>query len=437
MRRNNGKKLCIFLCAAVLVAAAVALSGALKRETAPCVPLFPDKAGSFSVLAAGSAEQDTAAVFSGTDSSILLRCNAEGVQARADLSVPLDWAAVWDNARVLKSDAAVFTYDPSTLQEVSQTDLPWPADDVLAFSMDQNGAMYAVLSQSRNCLQIHLQDGTEAVETLPGEIDGVCPCPQGVWVWANGELRAVSGLETRSFPWPCAPLAAFGQTAFLDRDGLFCTCGEDEIFPLFRCEHALYEGPYSCVDPEGCLLTADGAAVLRFRQDGQLIERCELEAAPDAVSTNGAIFHKDGEFCFSPFSFVPQASETPAPTPSETPPLRLENDYIVLPCGATVQELRDLIKPEAAEIRDRAGRLLTTGTLATGMTANDWVIVVEGDVNGSGTITGSDLHEAILLCIGQQQQLTPQLRAADLNDDGVLDTHDLLMLSKLIEQMKP
>lgn len=439
MRGHHWKRLCVFLCAAFLfLAAVVALSGALKSESAPAVPLLADEDGALSVLAAGSVGTDTAVVFTEGDSAILLRCNSEGVQARADLPFPLDWAAVWEGTLLLKSGETVFTYDPFDLRELSNTPLPWPVDDVHLFSVDQTGVMYAILAESRNCLQIHLPDGTETVETLPGELEVLCSCPQGVWVWAEGSLRAVSGTETQRFVWPSAPLAAFGQAAFLDHDGLFCICKDGEVLPQFRCEHALYEGPCSCVDSEGCLLTADNAAVLRFGPDGQSVERCELPAAPVAVTAAGAVVRKDGAFCFSAFSFAPQADETPVPTPAETAetaPLQLENEYLILPCGTTVQELRELIQPETAEIRDRAGRLLTTGNLATGMTANDWVVVVKGDLNGSGTITGSDLHEAILLSLGQQEP-TPQLRAADMNDDGVIDTHDLLLLSKLIEKQK-
>lgn len=441
MKRIRMIKLCAVLCAAFLfITAVVVLSGASGEKIEPCVLLFPAEAETpLSILAVGGVGTDTVAVFSGNDSTVLLRCDPEGVQARVDLSVPLDWAAVWEGVLLLKSDATIMSYDPISLQEVSQEKLPWPYDDVLAFSVDQDGTMYAVLSQSRNCLQIRLQDGMEAVETLSGGIEGIYPCPQGVWVWVEGDLRMVSGSEGRDFVWPCAPLAVFDENSFLDRDGLFCICEDDGILPLFRCEHALYQGPVSCVDREGRLLTADDAAVLRFGRDGNLAGRCELAAVPDAVTENGAILRKDGAFCYSPFSFAPQVDETPEPPsekPDEQPTLRLENDYIILPCGATVQELRELIKPETAEIRDRVGRLLTSGKLATGMTVNDLTVVIEGDVNGSSTITGSDLREAILIYMGQQQDSTPQLRAADLNDDGILDMHDLLLLSKLIEKMK-
>ena len=449
MKRNKEIKLCVVLCAAFLfVAGAVALFGAAEREALPYVPLLSDEGGALRVLAVGSVGTDTVAVFSSNDSATLLRCSAEGVQAQIDLQLPPDWAAVSEDSILLKSDDILLEYDPISLQEKSETNLPWPADDILAFACDQTGAMYAVLSQSRNCVQISLPDGSERTEILPGEIAELCAFSQGVWVWAESDLRMLSGAESREFVWPIAPLAAFDENHFLDRDGLFCTCEAGEILPLFRCEQELYEGFNVCMDGEGCLLIADGASALRYDRTGEFLGRCELAGTPDALCTNGVLFRREGSFCYAAFKYAPQKSkppeETPEPSPtpesSPTPgeanaPLQLEDDCIIVRYGMTVQELRELFKPETAEIRDRAGRLLTAGKLATGMTVNDFVIVLEGDVNGSGTITESDLRESIELYL-QQGEPGPRFRAADLNDDGLIDAHDLLLLSKLIRELK-
>lgn len=449
MKRKGSIKLCVILCAAFLfVAGAVALFGAAEREIAPYVSLLSDEGGTRRVLAVGSAGTDAVAVFSTNVAATLVRCNSENVQAQIDLPFPLDWAAIFDDKLLLKSGDLLLEYDPLSLQERAKTNLPWPADDVLKFACDQNGAMYAVLSQSRNCVQISLPDGGGSTETLPGEITGFSAFSQGVWVWAEGGLRMLSGTERREFIWPIAPLAAFDENTFLDRDGLFCTCAAGEVSPLFRCEQNLYESLNFCVDDEGCLLIADGASALRYSRAGELLGRCELAGTPDALCTNGAFFRREGSFCYAAFAFAPQESKPPQeseppegmPTPSsepeeEPPPLQLEDDCIIVQYGMTVEDLRELFKPEAAEIRDRAGRPLTAGKLATGMTANDFVIVLEGDLNGNGTVTESDLHEAIELYL-QQEESGPRFRAADLNGDGLIDAHDLLLLSKLIAELK-
>lgn len=445
MKRKESIRLCVVLCAVFLfVAGAAALYGAAELETMPYISLFSDEGGRYSVLAVGSVGADTVAVLSDNESAMLLRCSAEGVQTQADLQIPLDWASVREDAILLKSGDILLQYDPFSLQETSKANLPWPADDILNFACDQTGAMYAVLSQSRNSVQIHLQDGGEKIESLPGEIRTFSAVSQGVWVWAEGDLRMLSGTENREFIWPIAPLAVFDENTFLDRDGLFCTCAAGEIFPLFRCEHELYEGLNSSMDAEGFLLTADGQSILRYDREGKLLGRCELAGMPDAICANGAIFRKGGDFCYTSFAFAPQKSESPGETPAPSPTLgeeigssqlQLEGDFIIVQYGMTVQELRELFKPEAAEIRDRTGRLLTAGRPATGMTANDFIIVLEGDVNGSGTVTESDLREAIGMYL-QQEESGPQFRAADLSGDGRIDARDLLLLSKLIEELR-
>lgn len=445
MRRKESIRLCVVLCAAFLfIAGAVFLSGAAQRETTPYVPLLSDADGRYSVLAVGSVGTDAVAVFSGSESSALLRCNADGVQAQVNLQIPLDWAAVREAEIVLKSDGLLLQYDAFTLRETAQSNLPWPADDILNFACDQNGTMYAVLSQSRNSVQIRLPDGSGRTESLPGEIRAFSAVLQGVWVWTEGDLRMLSRAERREFAWPVAPLAAFDEGAFLDRDGLFCTCEGTEVFPLFRCEQDLYEGLNYCLDAEGCLLIADGVSVLRYDRAGELLEGCELAGTPEAICANGAIFRQEDGFYYAELASLPQEPEPPQETPEpgptpgeeiEPPPLQLEDNCIIVQYGMTVQELRELFKPEAVEIRDRSGRLLTSGRLATGMTANDFVIVLEGDVNGSGTITESDLREAIGMYL-QQEGSGPQFRAADLTDDGTIDAYDLLLLSKLIRELK-
>lgn len=455
MRRKWSVTLCVVLCAAFLFfVGTVLFFGAAEQETLPYVPLLSDEDGTRAVLAVGSVGADAVAVFSAPESATLLRCNAEGVQAQVDLQIPLDWAAVAQDRILLKSDGILLQYDPISLGEMSQRELPYPAEDILSFACDQTGAMYTVLSQSRNCVQISLPDGTERTETLPGEITGFSAFLQGVWVWAQGDLRMLSGEESREFKWPIAPLAAFDGNRFLDWDGLFCTCEAGEVFPLFRCEQEPYPGLNFSMDAEGSLLIAEGEAILWYGGDGTLLKRCELAGIPDALIPDGAIFHRDGSFCFAAFASLPQESkpsesepseseppeETPEPGPtpgaeSETPPLLLEDDCIIVQYGMTVQELRELFKPEAVEIRDRTGRLLTAGKLATGMTANDFSIVLEGDVNGSGTVTESDLREAIEMYL-QQGESGPQFRAADLSGDGLIDTRDLLLLSRLIEELR-
>ena len=91
-----------------------------------------------------------------------------------------------------------------------------------------------------------------------------------------------------------------------------------------------------------------------------------------------------------------------------------------MPQGVTVKELLAYFAPEAVHIRRPDGTDVTSGNLATGMTAGEYTIAVLGDCDGSGTLSQADLRQA------------PR-RAGDLDGDGLLTTQDLVLLSQRLE----
>lgn len=103
-----------------------------------------------------------------------------------------------------------------------------------------------------------------------------------------------------------------------------------------------------------------------------------------------------------------------------------------MPAGSTADQLRKLFEPEAVMIRDLKGNPLTSGRLATGMTAGEWILVIEGDCNGTGTVNTADLREALSLSLLPSQPGNSCYRAADLNGDGTVDTKDLLLFSAML-----
>lgn len=163
------------------------------------------------------------------------------------------------------------------------------------------------------------------------------------------------------------------------------------------------------------------------------MESCSLEKTAFLVCGSGAFYLAEGVLYYSPFAFsriTPEPSAEPSPAPGE-PPVRVENGYLLMSVGSTADELRELFKPEAVDIRGLTGKQVVHGKLATGMTAGEWILVIEGDTDGSGTVTGADLRAALKMSMEPPAEGSPWFRAADLNGDGVVDTADLVLLSAM------
>lgn len=383
------------------------------------------------ILAAGEHNGESIFMLEQGNTASLLWADEHGTVARIDIDSPIDKAMIYNDAIFLCSGNKILSYDAKTLSITKEADLKWDIDDLLYYSCDENGTQYAVLSKDRDALQI-AQEGEILTVQLSGEATAFHEFSGGVWVSAGSELTRQTGKTTASFSWASPLFAAFGESVVLDCDGVLLAAGETDLAPLLRCDVEFYNKA-ECYLDDGALIAVSGKNVLRYQTDGEAAEQCTLPANALAVTKAGAVFYFEGNLCYAPFAFEPLVSLSPSPSPTpNVPALRSEGEYLICEPGTTVQELRELMKPEAAEIRDTAGRLLTGGRLATGMTANGWTVVVMGDCNGSGTLTGSDLQAAISILLGDDSVPDYVLRAADYNESGVLESYDLLQLSRAI-----
>ena len=104
-----------------------------------------------------------------------------------------------------------------------------------------------------------------------------------------------------------------------------------------------------------------------------------------------------------------------------------------MPQGVTVKELLAYFAPEAVHIRRPDGTDVTSGNLATGMTAGEYTIAVLGDCDGSGTLSQADLRQAQALLLEDSSTHGAARRAGDLDGDGLLTTQDLVLLSQRLE----
>ena len=101
--------------------------------------------------------------------------------------------------------------------------------------------------------------------------------------------------------------------------------------------------------------------------------------------------------------------------------------YIIVEQGTTVSSLID----ESGALVSYNGESVTSGVCRTGMgltlSENSYVICVKGDVTASGTVNSKDFEAMEKHICGVSEFSETQIVAADLNDDGRVNTQDLVL----------
>lgn len=302
--------------------------------------------------------------------------------------------------------------------------------------------------------------------------------PQGTLVAAAAEQLYV-GSAASPGQWEAipagdiAPLCLVGENYLAATDGRLYRLGGGSLSPVGSAP--LASGQLCAVDQEGRLVYGSGGTVQWASLSGEVLAQAQPRGELLAVCGSGALTAEDGLFWFTPLSFqeaaatptpsptaeptptptpeptptqepTPIPTETPGPTPEPTPSqeptpsppptpegIVQEGGLLVMPQGVTVKELLAYFAPEAVHIRRPDGTDVTSGNLATGMTAGEYTIAVLGDCDGSGTLSQADLRQAQALLLEDSSTQGAARRAGDLDGDGLLTTQDLVLLSQRLE----
>ena len=133
---------------------------------------------------------------------------------------------------------------------------------------------------------------------------------------------------------------------------------------------------------------------------------------------------------------------SPSPTPTVTPTPSpedyfkfepyLKGNLLYLKAGTTVTELKALFYPQEIQIYKSSGESVYSGLIGTGMTVDEYSIVIPGDCNENGTVTITDIREAQKLLLGFSVRNQCNFYAVDFDDDGIISMLDLITLSKMV-----
>ena len=199
-----------------------------------------------------------------------------------------------------------------------------------------------------------------------------------------------------------------------------------------------------CIDNQILLITADGVFTLA---DGSPQKLCSIVInTPCTMDDDNEFTSADGrQYCFENNSLAEISESTPVATEStsesisenENYGVKIENDYIYADYGTTVAKLRKALglKSEDIVVIKTDGKIITSGKLGTGMRAllnsGEKLIVIKGELTGEGNINSRDLK--LMMKILTEEKIPNELLkiAADLDDNGEINTKDLFYLSKL------
>lgn len=408
---------------------------------------------SYTPLLFESHGSDVIFVCSGEGSSVIMKLNSATGKliAQKTLDFPLYWAALRGETLFIRNDSAqnsiLSAYDLITLEKTSEQQLNFNQDELAFFDCDYQGSCYCVFSNSRAVLHGLSANGEKTSRDFSLPIEFMETEDNGrLWVYSGQQLFAAQqGQAFNTCDFSAVPYHLLGNSRLIDTDGVVYHLTET-VAPLFKCADTIYDRFSFCLDDENCLIVSkNGGEISRSNELGAVTGTCTLEKTALAICSLGGIYRENRGIYYSAFSFSgtgasPSASPLPTITPGpDYPPAHAEGDFIVMPAGTTAGKLRELFKPEAVVIRDKHGNQVYHGRISTGMTAGDWTLVIRGDCNGTGSVNIADKKKAMYFVIYSYH---PEIednpedayhRAADMDDNGIVDLRDLKLLAELVD----
>lgn len=119
-----------------------------------------------------------------------------------------------------------------------------------------------------------------------------------------------------------------------------------------------------------------------------------------------------------------------------------ESECVYIPLSETISKVKDNLNLSGynIEFKNYAGKVITSGKLGTGSVAifskdgktAEFTFIVKGDVTGEGNANSRDVDCMYNHILGKSSLSEINSKAADINNDGVVDTLDLLLLSKMV-----
>ena len=454
---------------ALLAAAALVCMLAFLGEGAPQASQVCPAEGE--VLLLGEWDGACCLVTSAGDGAGLYTLNSSTgeVLEKASLSHPVLWAALRGGSLyTLENQAGTLRLSRrgASLEISDSWPLPIAPEEISLSGCDGTGVFYFTSPENPASLRAVDPHGAQARKADfpgPGAIQFLATTPgDRLYLFAGGSLHFADAPQLSSWSAGASllpPTALLGEDAFLDAFGRVCRW---EGGAFVQKGTAPADPLLSALDGEGRLLTASGSQVTWSTLEGETLGSARVQGEVRALCGGGVLSQEGGQYLFTPGGggqgSTPTPSPSPSPTPSPSPPpagspspspsatpspspspstpegIAPEGEWLLAPAGTTVEDLAAWYAPDTILVRDLEGQPVSSGALATGMSAStageEFLLVVPGDCDGNGAVNRQDLKEAQALLLEGDGLSTPYRRAADLDGDGALTTQDLALLSQ-------
>lgn len=201
-----------------------------------------------------------------------------------------------------------------------------------------------------------------------------------------------------------------------------------------------------------------GNTIYQLSKDGSSVGKYTFTENIDDIAVSGnkiALLYSKNVKLISAKDFLPLEAETSknessTNTNSLTPDsdfkgftdYTTDGSYIIVPQGTTAAVLKRHInsaKNSSFIFYNDDGKRIDTGTLGTGFVLDyyensnlksSYTIIVMGDVTGEGSINTRDKRRLKDYLLGKLDLTAPQKYAADLDKNNIIDSLDLLLLTR-------
>lgn len=183
-------------------------------------------------------------------------------------------------------------------------------------------------------------------------------------------------------------------------DGIYCISGNK----LDKISDCILSAP--CSYTQDTIIDSDG-------NEYKMINRCLIPVTADTETVDST--------CASSYSEE----------------VKVVGECFVLDAGTTYARLYKKLGIDKSQLNvyKSSGELLTSGRLGTGMRAivdnREYLIIVSGDLTGEGNVNSRDLKLLMKILSGEETLDENMLLCADLNNDELINTKDLLKLSQM------
>ena len=302
----------------------------------------------------------------------------------------------------------------------------------------KSGALVSSLSEKGFHL-VHILSDFLYLSYLDGQL-AVCPLAE-----------FPDGLETTSFTWEY-PWHSLSETSVIDSAGTVFSISGSDIFKLC----SLPPLQTACFFDGSVLSKTDSFTATLFDLSGNPAFLYSFDGTLLSLATSGslsaAVVFQNDMLCFlridqmTPDPVVPDIPDPPDPgrelITSSVYEIDRTQNLLILPSNTTVAVMRSGLElPENSEllVKKPNGSTQKSGVVGTGVLVNavrdssildTLTVVVYGDVDGTGTVTSTDVR----LLYDHLIQKTPLdgifYTAADLDQNGTVETVDLVLLKK-------